>query len=129
MGNSVGIVHNNNNNNSPSNRRYLPHQQLSLQEDVSHSGNFSPQSRLGPSGASALKRNHPEGQSTMSLSDDHFDQYTIRRDKKSNIGLSTTKANIISLNAFDDTLGSRLRRNRPSLIRQSEVNDLAVCYF
>lgn len=126
MGNSMGIVHNNNNNNLPSNCRYLP-QQLSLQEDVSHRGNFSPQSRLGPSGASALKRNHPDGQSTMSLSDDHFDQYTIRREKKSNFGLP--KANIIGLSAFDDTLGSRLRRNRPSLIRQSEVNDLAVCYF
>ncbi|KAH7700503.1 junctophilin [Aphelenchoides avenae] len=48
---------------------------------------------------SHILRNNPEGSSMMSLSDDHFDQYVINRPNAE----------------------ARLRRNRPSLTRQSEV--------
>jgi hypothetical protein len=44
-------------------------------------------------------RNAAEGRSTMSLSDDHYDQYTINRQPNS----------------------THLRKNRPSLTRQTEV--------
>jgi hypothetical protein len=47
-----------------------------------------------------LRRNRGGGGSIISLSDDHFDQYTMGKSED----------------------GSRIRRNRPSLTRQSEVH-------
>lgn len=52
-------------------------------------------------------RNAAEGRSTMSLSDDHYDQYTINKQPNS----------------------TQLRKNRPSLTRQTEVLDAAVVSF
>lgn len=58
-----------------------------------------------------LKRGRQGGGSILSLSDDHFDQYTLSRN-------------------LSETEGTKLRRNRPSLTRQSEVNaDLGVSFF
>lgn len=78
----------------------------------------------------------------MSLSDDHFDQYTIRRLQQQEGGKNSVafkdilplkqkgcEANVIGAEVFDNNAGSRFRRNRPSLIRQFEVNDTAVRMF
>uniref|UniRef100_A0A7E4UNT4 Junctophilin n=1 Tax=Panagrellus redivivus TaxID=6233 RepID=A0A7E4UNT4_PANRE len=54
--------------------------------------------------ANPLRRGRPGGGSMISLSDDHYDQYTLSR------------------NASDATGDGKLRRNRPSLTRQTEVN-------
>uniref|UniRef100_A0AC34GBI0 Uncharacterized protein n=1 Tax=Panagrolaimus sp. ES5 TaxID=591445 RepID=A0AC34GBI0_9BILA len=54
--------------------------------------------------AAPLRRNRAGGGSVISLSDDHFDQYTMGKSED----------------------GSRIRRNRPSLTRQSEVHPDAL---
>ncbi|KJH44932.1 MORN repeat protein [Dictyocaulus viviparus] len=67
-----------------------------LSEQQSHRTSGSVPSTINP-----LLASNPQSSSRFSLSDDHFDQYVMT-------GTSTQ---------------SRLRRNRPSLIRQSGVND------
>ncbi|KAI6207660.1 Junctophilin-3 [Aphelenchoides besseyi] len=59
-----------------------------------------PSTHEAPTSRIRHMRNAAEGRSTMSLSDDHYDQYTMNR---ANSG------------------GAQLRRNRPSLTRQTEV--------
>jgi len=92
-------------------------------------------------------RGRGEGSSTMSLSDDHFDQYTVKKEAANNKAMSPIPSSTFSPTAssiIHHDLGSsvelsamdidsvvdgdqpRLRRNRPSLIRQFEVNDTAV---
>lgn len=56
---------------------------------------------VAPSSLNQVLMNNPQSSSRFSLSDDHFDQYVMT-------GTSTQP---------------KLRRNRPSLMRQSDVND------
>uniref|UniRef100_A0A914XT43 Junctophilin n=1 Tax=Panagrolaimus superbus TaxID=310955 RepID=A0A914XT43_9BILA len=70
-----------------------------FQGDQASASSLDTSPRIAP-----LRRNRAGGGSVISLSDDHFDQYTMGKSED----------------------GSRIRRNRPSLTRQSEVNPDAL---
>lgn len=62
-------------------------------------------------------RNRTDRMSTLSLSDDHFDQYTMKKSSTNNEQKTTT---------FEECIEPYLRRNRPSLTRQLEVTETLV---
>lgn len=109
VGNSVG-------------RQGLPHGSEASPNDGSPAQMRMTPRRRGPQGATS---------STMSLSDDHFDQYTLRARVAAGLPTTTTAYDAALHDASTGDVGmeSRLRRNRPSLIRQSEVNDVVVRKF
>uniref|UniRef100_A0A914C7F9 Junctophilin n=1 Tax=Acrobeloides nanus TaxID=290746 RepID=A0A914C7F9_9BILA len=70
---------------------------------------------LTPSTSPRLRnaaKHSPQGSSTMSLSDDHFDQYRMNTPHSLSGGPTTSTQ-------------SQLRRNRPSLTRQSDISELS----
>uniref|UniRef100_A0AC34QSW9 Uncharacterized protein n=1 Tax=Panagrolaimus sp. JU765 TaxID=591449 RepID=A0AC34QSW9_9BILA len=82
--------------------RVLSAEQQSIQSEANPSLKSANPNEFSPR-VTPLKRGRQGGGSILSLSDDHFDQYTLSRN-------------------LSEAEGTKLRRNRPSLTRQSEVN-------
>lgn len=117
-----------NNNGNGTTRNQFQHQPLSLQTTDS-SGASTSKVNANSIGHNRIDetpqhnrllnraaRNRVDRVSTMSLSDDHFDQYTMKKSATT----GEYKATIF------ENVEPRLRRNRPSLTRQVEVTEALV---